>query len=146
MADGREIILTASVRNLDELTEATQKMNQALNTFEKHEMPADPKLERNFIYYNRNCKHCKGKNCVTVIEDPHFPNIQKEKLYCSKCQKTWPLTSKASSVPTSDEKLIHSIQVIFKNTRDKLYEEDDVGLNYLTKLSELETKILQRII
>ena len=129
-------------RKLEDMESIVKKFNEAIETFQKDEKSKDSKPEENFIHYNRICKYCNGKNCVTVIKDPFFPNIQKEKLYCLKCQRTWPYTSRASSTPTHDEKLIQSIQVMFKGTRAKLYEEGTP----LANLSELETMIIQRII
>ncbi len=135
-------------QKLTEMENVIEKFKQSITIFEKTEMLADSKPKTDFVHYNRTCKHCKAKNSVTVItfhtggSGKDTEQAQEEKLYCSKCQKTWPYTSKASSAPTSDEKLIHSIRVIFKNARDKLYE---IGRPVET-LSEVETKIIQRII
>ena len=58
-----------------------------------------------------------------------------------------PGTARATPVPTDDEKLIHSIQVIFRNARDKMYEDNLVPtLQNWNIISDVETKIIHRII
>lgn len=156
-SDGRSIEirheLPRSESGINELAGTIKELNKAIDTFKEDVMPGDSKPEENFIHYNRNCKHCKAKNSVTVItwhtggSGKDTEQAQEKRLYCSKCQRTWPCTSKASSTATHDEKLIHSIQVIFKNARDKMYEDARPGLpGDIARLSEVETKIIERIV
>lgn len=148
MADGREIALESSVRNLHELEEATQKMRQVIEAFEKAEMPnRATKPSGEFIQYDRNCKLCKGKNCVTVTEDPYYPDLQRQKLYCSKCKKTRPLPVPEKVKSEKFEILVPIVQAAFKVARDKMYEDGiKAGNSELERLSKAETRIIQALI
>jgi len=102
MTDGKVIVIdhTYPSNCLEDQLEVVKKINLLIEASEKNEMPAQKKgttfaeklrqPEPEWVLYNRSCPKCKHRNCVTLIEDPHFPGIQKLKLYGSKCKRLWP--------------------------------------------------------